>query len=64
MAESRFDRLEEHIKREYIKKGYSEEDATRIAKDTAADVGREKYGVKGMETLSEEGKEKEEGKAE
>lgn len=37
-----FDALAERIKEEYRKKGYSEEEAERIGRDTAADVYRSK----------------------
>ena len=57
MAESKFDKLAHHIREEYLKKGYSEEEATRISNETVADIGRHKYGLKKMEEKSEEGKE-------
>ena len=57
MAESRFDRLKGRVKREYLEKGYSEEDAERIAEETAAKVGREKYGEKKFHEMAEAGRE-------
>lgn len=56
MPESKFDRLKNQIKREYEKKGYSSEEAEKIAEATAAKIGFEKYGKSGMEHKSEEGR--------
>ena len=57
MAESKFDRLARHIAREYRERGYSEEEAQRIGQETAAKIGREKYGEKKMEEKAEAGRE-------
>lgn len=57
MAESKFDRLARHIAREYRERGYSEEEAQRIGHETAAKVGREKYGEKRMEQKAESARE-------
>ena len=56
MPGSRFDRLSERIKKEYLAKGYTEEEATRIGAATAAKIGREKYGKEGMEKKAEHGR--------
>ncbi len=53
---SRFDRLKGHIAREYEAKGLSPEKAEAIGAATAAKIGREKYGEKGMEQKAEAGR--------
>lgn len=55
--ESRFDRLAHHIYQKYKAKGYSDDEARRIADATAAKIGREKYGAKRMEEKAEERRE-------
>jgi hypothetical protein len=52
----KFKELQAKIAEEYRNKGYSEEESEKIAAETAADVGRRKYGEKGMEKKAEEGK--------
>ena len=52
----RFDTLKGKIAREYQAKGYSAEEAEKIGAETAADIGRHKYGEKEMEKKSQEGK--------
>ncbi len=57
MAESKFNRLARHIAREYRERGYSEEEAQRIGQETAAKIGREKYGETQMEEKAEAARE-------
>ena len=51
---TKFDKLKQHIAREYEKKGMSHEEAEKIGAETAAKIGIEKYGKGGMEHKSEE----------
>ncbi len=53
---TKFDKLKQHIAREYEKKGMSHEEAEKIGAETAAKIGIEKYGKGGMEHKSEEGR--------
>lgn len=52
---SKFQKLADHITREYEKKGYNPEEARKIGDETAADIGRKKYGEAGMEEKAEAG---------
>lgn len=54
-AESRFDKLADKIAKEYIKDGYSREEAERIGRATAYDIGVDKYGEEDMEEAAKEG---------
>lgn len=47
-AESAFDRMAGHISREYQEKGYSKEEADKIGRETAADIGRRAHGEEWM----------------
>jgi hypothetical protein len=53
----KFDRLKQHIAREYEAKGIPPEKAEAWGAATAAKIGREKYGKEGMERKAEEGRE-------
>lgn len=55
---SNFKKLSDHITREYEKKGYTPEEARKIGDETAADIGRKKYGEPAMVTKAEKGEEK------
>ncbi len=54
-AESRFDKLAHKIAKEYMKDGYSREEAERIGQATAYDIGVDKYGEEDMEEAAKEG---------
>jgi hypothetical protein len=53
---SKFDKLTEHIAKEYEERGYSREKAEEIGRATAAKIGRKKYGERYMERKSQEGR--------
>ena len=55
-AESRFDKLQDEVAREYEKKGYSNKEAMKIGGAVAYDAGVKKYGKAGMERLAREGR--------
>ena len=54
-AESRFDKLAGKIAKEYMDDGYSREEAERIGRETAYDIGVDKYGEEVMEESAKEG---------
>ncbi len=56
-AESRFDKLQDEVAKEYEKKGYSKKEAMKIGGAVAYDAGVKKYGKAGMERLAREGRE-------
>ena len=55
-AESRFDKLQHEVAREYEKKDYSKKEAMKIGGAVAYDAGVKKYGKAGMERLAREGR--------
>ena len=55
---SRFDHLAAHIAAEYRAKGYSAARAAAIGRETAADIGRRKYGARRMARLAARGRRK------
>ena len=58
MPKSKFDKRAEEIAAEYRAKGYSAEEAMKIGKETAAKIGRKKYGKKGMARKAAAGRKK------
>lgn len=52
----RFKKLSSKVESSYVKKGYSEAKAKKIADATAASIGRAKYGAKKMSKLAAKGK--------
>ena len=57
---SRFKDLAGKLTRKYVAKAYSEEDAKKIADETAADIGRKKYGDEKYDKMIARGEKKDE----
>ena len=57
-AESRFDKLQDEVARQYQEKGFDKEEAMKIGGAVAYDAGVKKYGKAGMEELSRKGRAK------
>ena len=58
MPNSKFDKLAKEIAAEYRAKGYSPAESMKIGKESAAKIGRKKYGKKGMARKSSAGRRK------
>ena len=57
-AESRFDKLQDEVARQYQEKGFDKEEAMKIGGAVAYDAGVKKYGKAGMEEMSRKGRAK------